>query len=62
MYVGEKGRTLGKTYGIKTRCYWEHPWGTHWVPDGEHRGNMLGTKEKWNKSSPHTSHPKLKRK
>ncbi len=27
-YIGEKGRTLGKTYGIKARCYWEHPWGT----------------------------------
>jgi len=23
-YIGEKGRTLGKTYGIKVRCYWEH--------------------------------------
>jgi hypothetical protein len=21
-YIGEKGRTLGETYGIKTRCYW----------------------------------------
>jgi hypothetical protein len=21
-YTGEKGRTLGKTYGIKTTCYW----------------------------------------
>jgi hypothetical protein len=29
-YIGEKGRTLGKTYGIKARCYWEHPWGTQW--------------------------------
>jgi len=28
-YMGEKGRTLGKTYVIKARCYWEHPWGTH---------------------------------
>jgi hypothetical protein len=27
-YIVEKGRTLGKTYGIKERCYWEHPWGT----------------------------------
>jgi hypothetical protein len=25
-YIGEKGRTLGKTFGIKARCYWEHPW------------------------------------
>jgi hypothetical protein len=37
-YIGEKGRTLGKTYGIKVRCYWEHPWGAHWKPDG----NTLG--------------------
>jgi hypothetical protein len=28
-YLGEKGRTLGKTYGIKVRCYWEHPWRTN---------------------------------
>jgi len=40
-----RGRTLGKTYGIKVRCYWEHPWGTHWEPR-EHIGNALGTKEK----------------
>jgi hypothetical protein len=26
------GRTLGKTYGIRGRYYWEHPW-----------GNTLGT-------------------
>jgi hypothetical protein len=38
----KKGRTLGKTYGIKARCYWEHIWGTQW----ELEGNMLGTKEK----------------
>jgi len=41
-YKGEKWRTLGKTYGIKGRCYWEHPWGTHWEPR-EHVGNPLGT-------------------
>jgi hypothetical protein len=41
-YIGEKGRTLGQTYGIKVRFYREHPWGTHW----EHDGNMVGTKEK----------------
>jgi hypothetical protein len=41
-YIGEKGRTLGKTYGIKVRCYWEHPWGTHWKPDG----NLKGTCQK----------------
>jgi hypothetical protein len=44
-YICEKGRTLGKTYGIKTRCYWEHPrehienLGTHI----ENLGNILGT-------------------
>jgi hypothetical protein len=41
-YIGEKGRTLGKTYGIEVRCYWEHPWGTH----REHRepiGNLNRT-------------------
>jgi hypothetical protein len=37
-YIGEKGRTLGKTYRIKMRCYWEHLWGTHWEPR-EHVGN-----------------------
>jgi hypothetical protein len=41
-YVGEKGRTLGKTYGIKARCYWERPWGTHWEPIG-HIKNLIGT-------------------
>ncbi len=38
-YIGEKGRTLGKTYGMKAMCYWEHLWGTHW----KHDGNSLGT-------------------
>jgi hypothetical protein len=41
--IYEKGRTLSKTYGIKARCDWEHPWGTHWEP--------IGTNEKWKKSS-----------
>ncbi len=41
-YKGKKGRTLGKTCGIKVRCYWEHPWETHWKPK-EHIGNPLGT-------------------
>jgi len=44
-YIGEMGRALGKTYRIKARCYWEHPWGTHWDPR-YHIGNPLGTKEK----------------
>jgi hypothetical protein len=33
-YIGEKRRTLGKTQRIKVKCYWEHPWGTYWEPDG----------------------------
>jgi hypothetical protein len=37
-YIGEKGRTLGKTGGIKARYYKEHPWGTHWELK-EHIGN-----------------------
>ncbi len=41
-YIGKKGRTLGRTYGIKVRCYWEHPWETHWKPK-EHIGNLMGT-------------------
>jgi len=56
-YIGEKGRTLGKTYGIKARCYWEHPWGTHGEPR-EHIENPFrtlrehfGTNEKWKNSS-----------
>ncbi len=36
--MGEKGRTLGKTYGIKVRCYWEHPWETFWEPIGNLKG------------------------
>jgi hypothetical protein len=34
-YIGEKGRTLGKTKGIKVKCY-------YW----EHIGNLMGTKQK----------------
>jgi hypothetical protein len=45
-YIGEKGRTLGKTYGIKMRYYLGTPLGnslgTHW----ELEGNMLGTNGK----------------
>jgi hypothetical protein len=33
---------MGKTYGIKARCHWEL------------EGNMLGTKKKLKKPSPHT--------
>jgi hypothetical protein len=55
-YIGEKGRTLGETYGIEVRFYWEHLWGTHWEHKeyirnlmGTHwelEGNMLGTNGK----------------
>jgi len=38
LHIGEKGRTLGKPYEIKGRCYWEHPWGTRWEPDGNLKG------------------------
>jgi hypothetical protein len=56
-YIGEKGRTLDKTYWIKARCYWEHPWGTHWEPNG----NLKGTcwEQRKNEKNPN---PKLKRK
>jgi hypothetical protein len=55
-YIGENGRTLGKTYGIKARCYREprehigNLIGTHW----ELEGNMLGTKGKRKKILPPT--------
>jgi hypothetical protein len=43
-YIGEKGgRTLGKTYGIKARRFWEHPCATHWEPT-EHIENLIGTR------------------
>jgi hypothetical protein len=44
-YLGENGRTLGKTYGIKVRRCWEHPLGntlgTYWESDED----PLGTSE-----------------
>jgi len=42
LYRWEGGRTLGIAYSIKARCYWEHPWETHWELRG-HIGNPLGT-------------------
>jgi hypothetical protein len=49
-YRGEKGRNLGKTYGIKVRCYWEHigNMGNILRTSWEHElyGKMLGAKEK----------------
>jgi len=30
------------TNGIKVRCYWEHPWGTHLEPR-KHIENLMGT-------------------
>jgi hypothetical protein len=53
-YIGEKGRTLGKTYEIKVN--WEHPWEAPW----ELEGNMLGTCWEQSPSPPPPS--KLKRK
>jgi hypothetical protein len=58
-YIGEKGRILGKTYGFDTRCYWEHPWGTHWKL-GEQLGNMVGTHEQLIKKKPLPFPPALK--
>jgi len=40
-YIREKGRTLGKTYGNKARCYGEHPWGTYWEPDGNKKEHKI---------------------
>jgi len=71
-YVGEKGRTLGKTYGIKARCCWEHPWGTHWE-HWELIGHLMGThlelegtcweqRKNEKNAPPNPPHPKLKRK
>jgi len=37
------------------KCYWEHPYETHWEPNGnplELEGYMLGTKENWKKFFP----------
>ncbi len=67
-YIGLKGRTLGKTYGIRVRYYWEHLWGTRWE-HREHNENLIGThrelqgnKGKKKKKSPSLPPPKLKRK
>jgi len=51
-YIGEKVMTLSKTYGIKARCYWEHPWETHWEP----------RERKNEENPPPLIHPKLQRK
>jgi hypothetical protein len=60
------GPRKDKTYGIKVRCYWEHPWehignvrnilGTLW----ELEGNMLVTKRKWIYFFPFTQNLKEK--
>jgi hypothetical protein len=51
-YRGEKRKTLGKTYGIKQGAIGN----TH----GEQIGNLLGTEEKWKKSSSCPPRPNLK--
>jgi len=56
-YIGEKGRTLGKTYRIKVRCYWEHPWGTHWEPNGNLKGTCCEQRKNEKKSSSSLSTP-----
>ncbi len=51
---------LGQPFG-----YTSGTLGTHWALDGDPLRtwrNILGTKEKWKKSSTHPRHPKLKRK
>jgi hypothetical protein len=46
IYLGEKGRCKGKNFGQriwdKVKCYWEHPWETHWEL-GEHQWENRGT-------------------
>jgi hypothetical protein len=36
-----RGGLWAKHKGVKVRCYWEHPWGTHWEPK-EHIENLMG--------------------
>ncbi len=60
-YISEKGRTLGKTYGIKVRCYWEYPRRTHWEPNGNLKGTCEGQRKKWkNEKIPPPTPPNLK--
>jgi len=59
-----RGGLWAKQIGLKVRCYWEHPWGTHWKPR-EHLGNLMRThwehvnnKGKMKKNPPsHPPHP-----
>jgi hypothetical protein len=64
-YTSEKGRTLGKTYGIKARCYWEHIGNLGNIFENL-KGKCWEQKENEKKSSPHPiprpPPPKLKRK
>ncbi len=53
-YIGEKGRTLGKTYRTKVKCYWEHPWETHW----ELIENLKGTYWEQRKNEKKSSSPR----
>jgi hypothetical protein len=71
-YIGEKGRTLGKIYGIKWGAIGKtlgenvgnfgNLMGTHWELEGNIEGTCWETKVKWKKTSSHPLHPKLKRK
>jgi hypothetical protein len=50
-YIGEKGWTLCKTYGLKRGAIW----GIYWEPDGNPLGTWrehIGSKGKWKKSPP----------
>jgi len=34
------------------RCYWEHPWGTNWKPDGNLKGTCWEQRKKEKNPSP----------
>jgi hypothetical protein len=46
-YIGEKGEDF--VQNIWVRCYWEHPWGTHWEP-WEPIGNLMRTHWKFERN------------
>jgi hypothetical protein len=53
------GGTLGKPYGIKVQCYWEHPWEKHIENLSNTIGNMVKHKKMY-KNSVHASPPIVK--
>jgi len=50
-YIREKGRTLGKTYGMKAMCYWEHLWGTWWELEGNMKKTLSTQPKIWKKKN-----------